>query len=575
MRLFYFFCFLFFLLSCKKVELNTISKSSWSPKIALPLAYGSFAISDILEQADSVDKYLQTKPSLQLVVKESVKGFSLEEALKIPNLDAIPSTTLIDLNQSNSLISAINENSQTGFISFLDILPIINPNGSPLIQEVPLTNPTKPGFIDTTTIDEINFSEGQIKIDIVTKIQHKIEVVYEISEMTNSGKILSGSIICDKSRPSDSKASVIELNNVKANLKSKKLTFTIKKILLTFNNYTVTQNDKIDIAVSMNNIKFESIYGYFGKLGVPPINQTLKLDQLTSLKEKGEFGLTNPSLKLFIKNSFGIPVNINFNKFQIKQSGQPIDITMSKTFDIKQPVNASAEPALDSIVFNKTTATNFDQLLSSKNESIVFGADIKINKNGPDPINRNFISSKSSIALDAEVRVPLTGYAKKFKFEDTSDVSLPFDILNSLSLIMLYKNSLPVEVSGSIRFLDKQGNLIKDNQNNVIDLLSNSSNIIFKCPKLTKIDNNGAYYLDENDIKNMVEEKLEIKITSNQVPYLLNATKVIFKGEFSTFQLPNSSSSLNKDTPITLYDYYGLSIKLLGDAKGKLPSNLK
>ena len=569
MRLFYFFCFLFFLLSCKKVELNTISKSSWSPKIALPLAYGSFAISDILEQADSVDKYLQTKPSLQLVVKESVKGFSLEEALKIPNLDAIPSTTLLDLNQSNSLISAININSQTGSIPFLDILPIINPNGSPLIQEVPLTNPTKPGFIDTTTIDEINFSEGQIKIDIVTKIQHKIEVVYEISEMTNSGKILSGSIICDKSRPSDSKASVIELNNVKANLKSKKLTFTIKKILLTFNNYTVTQNDKIDIAVSMNNIKFESIYGYFGKLGVPPINQTLPLNQLSSLKGKGEFGLTNPSLKLFIKNGFGVPVNINFNKFQIIQSEiltnskKTIDVTMSKTFDIEQPANANAAPALDSIVFNKTTATNFDQLLSSKNESIVFGADIKINKNGEDPVKRNFISSNSAIALDAEVRVPLTGYAK-FNFIDSSDISLPFDLLNSLNLIVSYQNSLPFDINVSIYFKDKQGNLIRDAKNNVIDLLSSSSNKIFESPLMTKKDNNGGYYLDENDVKNIKPKRTPIGISSDQIPYLLNAAKVFFNCSFNTFG--NSS-----DQPVSLYDYYGLSIKLLGDAKGKIP----
>jgi hypothetical protein len=570
MKLIFLFSILLLLFSCKKVELNRISNSAFSPKLSLPLAYGSFTISDILEQADSVDKYLQTKPSLQLVVKESIKGFSLDQTLKIPNLDAIPSTTVIDFSKPGSALSEINNYAPLLQGNRADAVPLINsssnvsPVEKPITQTVLLTNTNTPGFIDTTTIDEINFSDGEIKIDIQTEIKHKIEIVYEITEMTQGGKPLSGTIVCDKSKPSTSVPSLISLKDVKANLKSKKFTFTIKNIFITFNNYLLTTSDKINIAVSMNNIKFESIYGYFGKFNVPPINDTLKIDQLSDLKQKGEFGLTNPSLKLFVKNGFGIPININFNKFQIKQDGKPIDVVMSKTFDINQPNNANSEPVLDSIVFNSKTATNFDKLLSSKNEEIIFGAELKINKDGENPVKRNFISSKSTISLDAEVRVPLTGYAKNFTFEDTSDISLPFDLLKSLNLIVLYKNSLPVDISGSIRFLDKQGKLIRDNQNNIIDLLTSSSNKIFESPIMTKIDNNGGYFLDENEVKNMEQKKVVIGITSAQVPYLLNASKVIFKGSFNTFG--NSS-----DKPVSLYDYYGLTIKLAGDAQGNLP----
>lgn len=570
MKLIFLFSILLLLFSCKKVELNRISNSAFSPKLSLPLAYGSFTISDILEQADSVDKYLQTKPSLQLVVKESIKGFSLDQTLKIPNLDAIPSTTVIDFSKPGSALSEINNYAPLLQGNRADAVPLINsssnvsPVEKPITQTVLLTNTNTPGFIDTTTIDEINFSDGEIKIDILTEIKHKIEIVYEITEMTQGGKPLSGTIVCDKSKPSTSVPSLISLKDVKANLKSKKFTFTIKNIFITFNNYLLTTSDKINIAVSMNNIKFESIYGYFGKFNVPPINDTLKIDQLSDLKQKGEFGLTNPSLKLFVKNGFGIPININFNKFQIKQDGKPIDVVMSKTFDINQPNNANSEPVLDSIVFNSKTATNFDKLLSSKNEEIIFGAELKINKDGENPVKRNFISSKSTISLDAEVRVPLTGYAKNFTFEDTSDISLPFDLLKSLNLIVLYKNSLPVDISGSIRFLDKQGKLIRDNQNNIIDLLTSSSNKIFESPIMTKIDNNGGYFLDENEVKNMEQKKVVIGITSAQVPYLLNASKVIFKGSFNTFG--NSS-----DKPVSLYDYYGLTIKLAGDAQGNLP----
>ncbi len=56
------------LISCKKVEFNKISSSFWNPKLALPIAYGTFTISDILNQADSIDKYIDPakRPLLQL-----------------------------------------------------------------------------------------------------------------------------------------------------------------------------------------------------------------------------------------------------------------------------------------------------------------------------------------------------------------------------------------------------------------------------------------------------------------------------------------------------------------------------
>ena len=48
------------LLSCKKVEFDKVSSNFYSPKLALPIAYGDFKISDILNQADSIDKYIDS-----------------------------------------------------------------------------------------------------------------------------------------------------------------------------------------------------------------------------------------------------------------------------------------------------------------------------------------------------------------------------------------------------------------------------------------------------------------------------------------------------------------------------------
>ena len=238
MRLFFLFSFVLILFSCKKVELNTISKSLWNPNLALPLAYGNFTISDILKQADSVDKYMQTKPSLQLIVKESIKGFTIDQALKIPDINAIPPTSVLNFSDpgNKSVLDSINSISTKLPGSRGDLVPIINygskvvPATQPIKQELSLLNNSNPGFIDTTEIDEINFSDGEIKVDILSDIQHKIELVYEITEMSKDGKPLTGTIVCDKSTTTPS---VIKLAGVKASLKTKKFTFIIKNIFLT------------------------------------------------------------------------------------------------------------------------------------------------------------------------------------------------------------------------------------------------------------------------------------------------------------------------------------------------------
>jgi hypothetical protein len=58
----------------------------------------------------------------------------------------------------------------------------------------------------------------------------------------------------------------------------------------------------------------------------------------------------------------------------------------------------------------------------------------------------------------------------------------------------------------------------------------------------------------------IIEQSFSILLKESQIPYLKNAKKVIFAGSFETFGAGSSKA-------VTLYDYYGLSVKLAGNAE--------
>ena len=121
------------LISCKKVEFEKISSSFWNPKLALPIAYGTFTISDILNQADSIDKYIDPdkRPLLQLKLSESINGFTIADAVKIPDFNSLPEQSVYSFSKlSTNDLNTINTtaNNNIGIRKdFIEILRFFDP----------------------------------------------------------------------------------------------------------------------------------------------------------------------------------------------------------------------------------------------------------------------------------------------------------------------------------------------------------------------------------------------------------------------------------------------------------------
>ena len=554
--------------SCKKLELDKISTSFWNPKLAVPIAHGSFTISDILDQADSINKYLDgsKRPMLQLSVSQSVKGFSLTDAVKIPDLTSLPKQSIYSFSKLKSsdidFINLVAKSNANNRIDFGKILKTIDPT-TQFNQSVPLDFSSKdlPDF----KINNLKFSSGKIRIDVEKGLPFKTILKFSFNDISKFGDTLVDSLIFD---PASSSTFIdVNLENCIADFSKKKLDFNIREIIFVPNSTgKILSTDELVLGVSLTNIKFDYIEGYFGQLKVPSLKDSIVIDQLKDLK--GKFGITNPSLTFKVDNSFGVPVELEFSKFQIKRKVAPslLDIKINP-FNIKLP-ESKDKPAVTSTLSIDGSVENLDKLLSSETERLQFEANVNVNKPGDIAGKPNFITSKSAISIDANITIPLTGYISGFTFADTSDISLPIDMLKSLELKVIYKNTLPVDVNAEITFLDVNNNPIKDATGAVMNILSSSTDKLIKSPSLIYDDKTKSYILEEKNIASVPEQSFSILLKESQIPYLKNAKKVVFAGSFETFGAGSSKA-------VTLYDYYGLSVKLAGNAEVNSKSFLK
>ena len=562
-------CLSIALFSCKKVDLSTMSSSFWSPKLAVPIAYGSFTINDILMQADSIDKYLGVTDErlIQLKVSQAINGFNLTEVVKLPDFNTLPEQSVYSFsNLGPTEITTINSIASLKIgkvVPFLDLLKSVN-STIEVNQKVPLDFSTGSSDLPSNfRIDRIDLSTGNLQVNVKKGLPYKTVLKFTFNEIKKDGKSLVDSIIYN---PNSNQPMVINLAGCYADFSNKQLSFSIDAINITPEADLVnpkiakpiTSTDQIVLGVSLTKLGFKSVQGYFGNLSIPPISDTLKIDQFKDLK--GKFGMSNPSIKLDIVNGFGIPVDLDFNKFNVVRKDNSLIPIGVKAFPIGYPLNVGDAAVPSSLEISKNKGvTNIDKLLSSETKEIQFGGSLTVNKAGETSV-KNFITDKSSISLNAEITLPLTGYASGFTFSDTSNFTFPTDVLKSLEMHLLYTNTLPLDIDASITFLDQFDNPIKIGDQ-VFNLFSSNSGKLIKSPILKLYQTTQTWKLSKAELENLPPQTLVIKIKETDLPFLKNAKKIIFGGSFETF-------GGSQELPVTLYDYYGLSINLHANVKG-------
>jgi hypothetical protein len=304
--------------------------------------------------------------------------------------------------------------------------------------------------------------------------------------------------------------------------------------------------------IDFNSPEFETIYGNFSGLAIdlPAISLT---PGIFSQFLEGHFDFADPKFKLVFSNSFGIPIGISLNQFEVTDrvgqtfplSGSGIPTPSQPRIIQYPPLTQEGELVADSLVLDKDNS-NLPALMEANPDNLSVDASAQVDSI-PDG-GTGFIRSDSRLDISAVLDLPLWGRAEFLIMQDT----LAFDYMSSSlpateeierAIIRISTtNGFPVSVIPQAYFLDANGILLDS---------------LFEEPQQLQgaSDNNGDGKADPTKMT-----PIDIDLPRDKIDILEATRFIITRGKVTTTNYPNEDVKFYSDY---FLDYnFGLIVQL-------------
>jgi len=305
----------------------------------------------------------------------------------------------------------------------------------------------------------------------------------------------------------------------------------------------------VDIDIEFSDVRYGSIFGYFGQESIDIAEQTLNLNIYDNITD-GDFHFENPEVKINMNNSFGIPIEITLTDFEaLTRDNGTVSITGSNIPDQQNPftinypsISIVGETYSDSIYINVSNTNLFDVLEDAPLE-LSFGVSGALNPQGS--AHYNFMTDSSQFDVDVKFTLPIWGSADFLIMQDT----LAFDFLDfyednpdeikKLTFRLNFTNGFPVNLNSQIYFTDENYS--------VLDSLFTDHKVVSAGEDT---NNNGKV----NPVQN---EPLNVVFTSDKIDNIRNSKYIIIWGQVNT-----TNSDQVPPEPVKFFSDYFLKVYL-------------
>jgi hypothetical protein len=442
---------LFGLTSCldKKYDFNNISNEvEITPGFAAPLAYGTLTLDNILKKLDSTGFVNQYDDSLLYIIySKNLISLKASEFITIPDQDFAQFSVGPDIPVAFVIPGAPSIDSTINI---------------PGYGEIPLSYDQDLEYIfdNGGKINSLNLWSATMEINVASTFQDNLVVVLSSESIKVNGLEWRKEINISNSQGTFNE----ELSNIGISLDNTSNPLStlihVKIGLKIFNTgQTIRPGDKCDISMSFKNNKFASLFGYIGAYDLLDYSDTVDVSLFNMRIQGGSLSFFNPQLSLKVKNSFGIPFQIDLSEVKAVSTinNKTTDVIFYENpFDINYPATIG-DFAEDSIQINKSTS-NIDSALNSSPNHMNFRATARTIKTGVS--NTNFVTDNSTIDLGVQVILPIEVKAEGFELEDTVAIDFEKNLGSELDMIKNFRvtffadNRFPIETKLQVYFTD-------------------------------------------------------------------------------------------------------------------------
>jgi len=426
-------------------DFEEISTEEWRPELAVPIVNSVLDLEDILIKQDT-GEIISTDPNtgvLEIVYEGSVFSVIGGQFVDLPSQ------------------------------AFSDRLNGVNiPSGSPAIQ---IDSSFKLSFNSSVEVDSILLKSGVLDLDMESTFQHDIDLRFEFPGIYNR---FGQKLVIFQSLPASDGSNPTQANEVRI-LDNYTLDMTNGgqtvntipvKVVMTINpieGNPSSPSDELRFSANVENLDFSEFAGYVGQQSYQLKIDTINVNLFKNFKA-GVFFIANPTLNIDIKNSFGVPTNLNFQKLKALNPDQQSSTELSVDLPVDPLTNQSNLRRLRSpakyglantdIDLNKNNS-NIAQVISFLLKNIVYETKAEFNPEGK--VARNFITDTSGIGIDVFLKIPFEGRVRRFFLVDTIDLN--FEIAEDLdkgTVRIIADNGFPVDAKLQMYFQDSLYNTI-------------------------------------------------------------------------------------------------------------------
>ena len=431
-------------------ELSSIKGVTTNPTLAAPLINASVTLSDLLDDL-SGDLDVTTGPDGKII-------------LKFSSADSVDQKQYITLPGINFSFDAIMPPSE------LPNFESIGYYSQSIANNIPIT------VSGSQRIERVLIKQGSLSLNVGSNFKHNTVVKISYPSITKNGlPYIDSFVFVYNGATAPNIIRNIDLSGYEIDFTQNGSTYNVFSYELGVN---ITRNpsnnvditDKISFNQGLTINQYRRLEGYFGKFDITELKSTSELG-LFDNKLEGNVFVENPSIKLKITNSFGLPITAKIiDIYVLSGTGvkTPIIIDLFKdTFAIEYTSNIDQSKVTEYTIDN--TNSNIGDVLNAAPQTIIY--QILFTANSNDIPRANVLYDNTTIKQEAILDLPVDVKILTYAIESEGDFELNESLseldstgitVNWAEVVSEIVNGLPLNATVQIYIDDTVSNTVVD-----------------------------------------------------------------------------------------------------------------
>lgn len=512
-----------------KFDLSDLSTDiAWNPNLAVPAVHSSLTIRDLLQDYDSNEVFVQDQTGfLYLMYHKQVFSLPASEFITLPN------QTFSDNFTGTEFISQ-------GF-----------PASSPKTITKNYTHQMTMG-LPTDAFDSLSIKEGTFTLNVTSTFLHTGSLVITFPTLKLNGVPYSKTVNINTDNGSftyfflfnDLTGYKLDLTNPTFNQIPVDLSLTLVR---TTGNI-VSPSDQANVSISFSGVKYSMLWGNIGQRSIAVQEDTVNIKFFNNTIN-GSIYFMDPKFRLYLYNSFGVPLEAAFNDFKIYSSttGTFNTYTFPSAYN-PLLITAPTVPGTTTSQMIQLDTLNFPSVRTIISE---FPRYVYLQTNTTTnpitaPSQYNYIMDTSRFSVDLEVELPMWGRATWWVLQDTLDFNFAdyykdsVPDLNNIDWVKFHiniSNGMPTE-AGIQMYLCDTNYIIKG--------------IIFPSPNMEIIQS--GILGPTGKVTSPTRKISDFIYQGDSLKYMLDVKKVLVRGYVHTTNVGT--------TNVRFYDEYAIDVKV-------------